>query len=106
LKIIWSPLAIERAYEAAAFIAQDRPDAALKWLEGLFAVTDRLSRFPLSGRLVPEISSEEFREVVYRSSHRVIYRVEKSFVSILTVRSFSQELDPSELTGPQPGEAK
>jgi plasmid stabilization system protein ParE len=97
LKIIWSPLAIERAYEVAAYIAQDRPEAALKWLEGLFRVTDRLSRFPLSGRVVPEIASDEFREVVYRSSHRIIYRVEKSFVAILTVRSFAQQLEPSEL---------
>jgi plasmid stabilization system protein ParE len=97
LKIIWSPLAIDRAYEAAAYIAQDRPEAALKWLNGLFAVTDRLSKFPRSGRVVPEIASEEFREVVYRSSHRVIYRIEGTFVSILTVRSFAQELDLSEL---------
>jgi len=66
LKIVWSPLAIDRAYEAAAYIAQNRPEAALKWLEGLFKVTDRLSRFPLSGRVVPEIASEEFREVIYR----------------------------------------
>jgi plasmid stabilization system protein ParE len=29
MKIIWSPLAIERAYEAAMYIAQDKPDAAL-----------------------------------------------------------------------------
>jgi toxin ParE1/3/4 len=86
LKIIWSPLAIERAYEAASDIARYKPQAALNWLDGLFKVTDRLERFPKSGRIVPEISSEEFREVIDRS-HRVIYRIEKTFVSILTVRS-------------------
>lgn len=102
MKIVWSPLAIERAYEAAAYIAQDKPEAALKWLDGLFKVTDRLGRFPRSGRMVPEIASEEFREVVYRSSHRVIYRIERSSVSILTVRSFSQQLDPSDLQDPKP----
>ena len=103
MKIIWSPLAIERAYEHARSIAQDRPEAALKWLDGLFKVTDRLERFPKSGRVVPEIGSEEFREVVYRSSHRVVYRIEKSVVSILTVRSFSQKLDPRELLTPKAG---
>jgi toxin ParE1/3/4 len=101
LKIIWSPLAIERAYEEARYIAQDRPAAAIKWLDGLFKVTDRLERFPKSGRIVPEIGSEEFREVVYRSSHRVVYRVGESFVSILTVRGFAQQLDPSELEEPK-----
>ena len=96
MKVIWSPLAIERAHEEARYIAQDKPEAAHKWLDGLFKVTDRLERFPKSGRIVPEIASEEFREVIYRS-HRVVYRIEQSFVSILTVRSFAQQLNPAEL---------
>lgn len=96
MRVIWSPLAVERAYEEARYIAREKPEAALKWLEGLFKVTDRLDRFPKSGRLVPEIESETFREVVYRS-HRVVYRIEASVVSILTVRSFAQQLDRGEL---------
>ena len=96
MKIIWSPLAIERAYEEARYIAQDKPEAALKLLDGLFKATDRLERFPKSGRVVPEIASEEFREVIYKS-HLFVYRIEKSSVSILTVRSFAQQLDPAEL---------
>jgi toxin ParE1/3/4 len=97
VKIVWSPLAIERAYEAAAEIARDKPDAALRWLNGLFEVTDRLESFPESGRIVPEIGLPSFREVVYRHSFRVIYRVEARRVSILTVRNFAQLLDPAEL---------
>lgn len=100
MKIVWSPLAIDRAEEHARTIAQDHPAAALKWLDGLFKVVDRLERFPKSGRVVPEIGSEEFREVVYRSAHRVIYRLGKN-VEILTVRSFSQQLDPDELDAPR-----
>ena len=97
MKIVWSPLAIRRAYEAAAYIAGDRPEAALRWLDGLFEVTDRLERFPESGRIVPEIGLPEFREVVYRKAYRVIYRVEQKRVSILTVRNFAQLLDESEM---------
>jgi toxin ParE1/3/4 len=96
VKVVWSPLAIERAYEAARFIAEDKPEAALKWLKGLFASTDRLERFPKSGRVVAEIGLPEFREVIYRS-HRVIYRVESSSVSILTIRNSAQLLDSQEL---------
>lgn len=98
MKIVWSPLAIERAYEAATYIAADKPEAALRWLEGLFEVTDRLEMFPESGRVVPEIGLPEFREVVYRRSYRVIYRVEMARVSILTVRNFAQLLDMGELS--------
>jgi toxin ParE1/3/4 len=97
VKVVWSPLAIERAYEAAAYIAGDKPGAAIRWLEGLFAVTDRLEVFPESGRIVREIGLPEFREVVYRRAYRIIYRLERSRVSILTVRNFAQLLDASEL---------
>jgi plasmid stabilization system protein ParE len=91
LKVIWSPLAIERAYEEARYIAEDKPEAALRWLDGLFKATDRLEKFPRSGRRVTEFPNEEFREVIYRS-HRVIYSLGKSGVSILTVRSSFQLL--------------
>ena len=97
MKIVWSPLAIERAYDAATYIAGDKPQAALRWLDGLFEIVDRLERFPQSGRIVPEIGLSEFREVVYRKSYRVIYRVEQNRVSSLTVRNFAQRLDVSEL---------
>ncbi len=97
MKIVWSPLAIERAYEPATYIASDKPQAALRWLDGLFEVTDRLEMFPESGRIVPEIGLPEFREVVYGKAYRVIYRVEETRVSILTVRNFAQPLDTSEV---------
>lgn len=102
MKIIWSPLAIKRAHEAAAYIAGDKPEAALRWLDGLFDVTDRLKQFPESGRIVPEIGVPEFREVIYRRVYRVIYRVEKTRVSILTVRNYAQLLDLGEV-GKPPG---
>lgn len=100
MKIVWSPLAIERAYDAAAYIARDKPEAALRWLDGLFAATDRLEHFPESGRVVPEINRSEFRELIYRRAYRVIYRIEKRQVSILTVRNCAQEFDRGELDQP------
>ena len=36
MKIIWSPLAIERASEISEYIAQDNPTAAANWVETLF----------------------------------------------------------------------
>ncbi|HYO76007.1 MAG TPA: type II toxin-antitoxin system RelE/ParE family toxin [Thermoanaerobaculia bacterium] len=97
MKLLWSPLAIERAYEEARFIAADKPDAALRWLDGLFDATDRLEHFPDSGRVVPEIGLPEYREIVYGKSHRVVYRRDRRGVSILTVRRYRQPIDASEL---------
>ena len=96
MKVIWSPLAIERAYEEARYLAEDKPEAALRWLDKLFESTDRLETFPESGHIVPEIGLPEYRQVIYRA-HRVIYRIEPNRVAILTVRSSSQRLDTSEV---------
>jgi len=101
VKIIWSPLAVERAYEIAAYIAQDRPEAALKWLDGLFESTDRLEKFPRSGRLLPEVDSPEYREIIFHKAYRVIYRLERSSVAILTVRNCAEELDRTEIDRPE-----
>ena len=100
MKVVWSPLAIERAVEQARYIARDKPDAARRWLRGLFASTGKLSRFPHLGRIVPELGLPDFRELDF-CSYRVIYRLEPRQVSILTVRHGRRLLDPSELgSGP------
>jgi len=89
-------MAIERAYEEAQWIADDKPEAALRWLDGLFQSTDRLEAFPESGPMVPEIGSAQYRQIIYRS-HRVIYRLESNGISILTVRRSKRLMDISEL---------
>ncbi len=96
MKIVWSPRAIDRASEEAAFIATDKPEAARRWLEGLFAAVDRLAFFPLSGKRVPEIRNSDYRQLTYRS-HRIVYRIDEGAVAILTVRRFKQKLRPEEL---------
>ena len=55
MKIVWSPLALERVEDIARYIAEDKPDAAVKWVDGLFSTVERLADFPKSGRMVPEV---------------------------------------------------
>jgi hypothetical protein len=47
--------------------------------------------------MVPEIGSPEYRQIIYRRSYRVIYRIETLSISILTVRSCARLFDPTEL---------
>lgn len=93
--IVWSPLALERVGDIAQYIAEDKPDAAVKWVEDLFAAVERLADFPESGRVLPEVGSLRIREVIF-GAYRVIYSV-KDQVDILTVRRSSQLLRMSEL---------
>ncbi len=64
MKLTWSPLAIERISEIAEYIAQDKPTTAEKWVDKIFNLVERLSEFPESGRVVPEIDNKMFREII------------------------------------------
>lgn len=96
MKVVWSPLALDRALEAKAYIAADNPRAADKWASGLVDVVAKLKRHPKLGRLVPEIGLEDYRELVY-GNYRVVYRLSGTMISISTVRHYSRLLDPDEL---------
>lgn len=96
MKVRWSPLAIERVAEIASWISADRPDSAQHLVDEIFAVVERLGRFPNSGRQVPEFQRPGLREIIHRT-FRIIYRVEKGRVEILTVRHSLQLLDEDDL---------
>lgn len=93
MKIIWSPLAIERASEIAEYIAQDKPSAAEKWIDTVFTKVEPLSSTPEMGRVVPEIRSSQFRELIYG----IIYRIEEKQISVLTIRHGMQILPIDEI---------
>ena len=96
MRIIWAPLAVERAAEIAEYISRDNPTAAKKWIDIVFSKVEQLKSFPESGRIVPEINSKDFRELIY-GNYRIIYRVEKTQVSILTIRHGKQILPLDEI---------
>ena len=75
MRIIWSPLAVDRASEIADYIAQDKPSAAEKWIDTVFSKVEQLKSSPEIGRIVPEINDSQFRELIY-GNYRIIYRIE------------------------------
>lgn len=91
MKITWSPLAIDRTTEIAEYIAQDNPSAATIWVKTVFDKVEILKSSPKSGRVVPESNREDIRELIY-CNYRIIYRVEKNRISVLTVRHGKQIL--------------
>ncbi|MGD0168979.1 MAG: type II toxin-antitoxin system RelE/ParE family toxin [Smithella sp.] len=91
MKIVWSPLAVDRASEIAEYIAQDKPLAADKWINTVFSKVEQLASSPEIGRVVPEIQNDQFRELIY-GNYRIIYRIEKKQILILTIRHGKQIL--------------
>lgn len=96
MTIVWSPLALDRVAEIAGYIARDKPSAAEKWVKTVFAKVEQLEISPELGRVVPEIGNVQFRELIY-SQYRIVYRIEKKRISILTVRHGRQELPIEEI---------
>jgi toxin ParE1/3/4 len=96
MRILWSPLAVDRVSEIAGYIAQDNALAAERWVNEVFEKVGDLKAFPESGRIVPETANETIRELIY-GNYRIVYRVENKKVSILTVRHGKQILPLDEI---------
>lgn len=96
MKVIWSPLALDRALEAKAYIATENPLAAEKWASGLVRAVAKLKRHPRIGRIVPEVGLDDYREIVY-GNYRVVYRISGGAISLLTVRHYSRLIDLDEI---------
>ena len=96
MRVIWSPRAIKRASEIAAYIAADRPAAAARWVDELFANVAALRGHPRRGRRVPEVGRADIREVLH-GTYRVIYRVEPTRLVVLTVRHGRRAWEPGEI---------
>ncbi len=47
--------------------------------------------------MVPELGREEIRQITHQS-YRIIYKVSKTGVGVLSVRHFRRQFDPEETT--------
>lgn len=96
MRVVWSPLAEQRALEAVEYIAHDRPGAAAAWLDRLLERVKALEQFEQQGRVVGEIGLPAYREVLH-APYRIIYRVDSARVVILTLRHVRRAWDPAEV---------
>lgn len=81
-KIIWSESALKDIELIAEFIARDSKERASLFVQRLISAVERLTSFPHSGRIVPEVGEEKDREVIY-GVYRIMYRVEEAKSGLL-----------------------
>ena len=96
MKITWSPLAAEQVRDIASYIALDKPSVAEQWIDKIFDSVEQLIDFPKSGRVVPELQINSIRELV-QGNYRVIYKIQDNSISVLTVKSYRQQLRADEI---------
>ena len=93
-KIIWSPSALEDIKLIHEYIARDSVDQANLFIDKIIKTTDELSQFPLSGRMIPEISQKSAREIIF-GSYRIMYRIKsKNALWITGVIHGAREWEP------------
>ena len=90
MRVVWSPLALERVLAIAQEIAGERPSTAARWVRAVFKRVHQLRQYPQSGRVAPDLARPEIRQLPY-PPYRIIYRVERTRVLILTVRHGREE---------------
>ena len=84
MKVIWTDESLARLNEIEAFIARDSPRRAKTFRNYLIERGESISRNPMIGRMVPEILNPLIRELIVKN-YRIIYRLKKTIIEILTV---------------------
>ncbi len=90
-QIIWTEPALLDLNEIAEYIALDKPGAARHLVQKVFSKTERLEKFPESGRKPAELKKSRYREIIVDPC-RIFYRIEKGKVYILYVMRSERKL--------------
>ena len=96
MRVIWSPLSLDRVTEIAKYIAEENRAVAVELVDHLFSRVEQLSKFPDSGQVVPELDRSEIHQLV-EGNYRIVYKVGKEEISILTVRHHRQILSVDDI---------
>ncbi len=84
MKLFWTKESLIKLKEIEEYIASDNPQAAIEFVDKLISLAETISGNPEKGRIVPELSIKQIREIVYKK-YRIVYFVKKNSVEILTV---------------------
>lgn len=96
MKILWTEEALLRLQEIEAYISKDNPVVAIEFVDKLISVAETLVDNPKKGRVVPELTLENIRELLHKN-YRIVYLVKKNSIDILTVFEGHQLLKKEEI---------
>ena len=98
MRIVWTQDARGDLADIYEYVALNSPYYAALVVERILESVRQLTSFPLSGRIVPEVASGEFRELI-RGKYRIVYRVRADVVEKLIVFHAARHLTPDD--GPE-----
>jgi plasmid stabilization system protein ParE len=89
--VVWSLEALADISEIGLFIERDSAHYAEVIVNLLYSSVDRLVKFPLSGRQVPELENTNTRELIVEG-FRVIDEIENGSIGILAIINGRQDI--------------
>lgn len=84
MKLLWTRESQLRLLEIEEYIVKDNPRAAIKFVDELISAGESIIDKPKKGRVVPELSIENIREIIHKN-YRIVYIIKKTSINILTV---------------------
>jgi toxin ParE1/3/4 len=84
VKLYWTETAKDDLLEIQRYIAADNPTAAKRWVRRLRRRARDVCHAPYSGRMVPEFSRDDIRELL-AGNYRIVYQVLADRLVVLTV---------------------
>jgi addiction module RelE/StbE family toxin len=86
MKIVFTTSVKIELSEIVKFISKDKPQAARDWVNSIHETVSHLSGFPKMGRVVPEYSNDNIREII-KGNYRIVYKIDKEndTIAIITV---------------------
>lgn len=84
MKVTWSKESLQQLIQIEQFISRDNPERAVQFINRLIDRAEKIKDYPYQGRIVPEFSLNEIREV-FEKSYRIVYRISENQIEILTV---------------------
>ncbi|MCK4689756.1 MAG: type II toxin-antitoxin system RelE/ParE family toxin [Candidatus Marinimicrobia bacterium] len=84
MKLIWTREALDNIIEIENNISQDNPSKAIEFTGYLIDKCEYLIDNPEMGRVVPEFSDPQIRELIVKN-YRIVYRHIAEEIQILTV---------------------
>ncbi len=98
MKVIWSPLSLEKLDYYAEYIARDNIDAALAFIDEVEDDALSLKVHPFKGRMIPALNDEKKRELIIKGNYLLLYEINDDIIEILTIRHVKQ--NPKESGNP------
>jgi plasmid stabilization system protein ParE len=90
-RIRWLNQALRELYHHCQFLERGSPDKALQLEEEAFRAAEMLERFPVLGRVVPDVEIEHRCLLIAKRTYWLVYRVRNKTVTIVAVVSTLQD---------------